>query len=83
MARQLLPYINVPLTENQGVALISLAFNVGPSYVTGHCPKLMRALNGQDYEACADEFLDITRAGGVELEGLKRRRQAEHDIFLS
>lgn len=83
VARQLLPYVNVSLTEGQGIALISLAFNVGPSYVVGQCPKLMRALNAQDYEACADEFLDITRAGGVELEGLKRRRQAEHDIFLS
>lgn len=83
VARQLLPYVNVPLTEGQGIALISLAFNVGASYVTGHCPKLMRALNAEDYEGCADEFLDITRAGGAELEGLKRRRQAEHDLFLS
>ena len=29
------------------------------------------------------EFLDINKAGGVEVEGLTRRRKAEAKLFLS
>ena len=79
---ELAPYINVHVTEGQFVALVSLAFNVGVSYVVHKCPKLMRALNAGDVEACAHEFLDITKAGGKELPGLVRRRQSEAKLFL-
>lgn len=75
-------FINVGVTQGQFVALVSLAFNVGVSYVVHQCPKLMRALNAGDVEACAREFLDITKANGVELPGLIRRRQAEARLFL-
>lgn len=80
--RGLAPFVNVHVTEGQFVALVSLAFNVGVSYVVHQCPKLMRALNAGDAEACAREFLDITKANGVELPGLIRRRQAEARLFL-
>ena len=80
--RGLAPYVNVSVTKGQFVALVSLAFNVGVSYVVRKCPKLMRALNAGDVEACAHEFLDITRAGGVVLNGLARRRKAEARLFL-
>lgn len=76
------PFINVPVTQGQFIALVSLAFNVGPNYVLTKCPKLMHNLNSGDYEGCADEFLDITRANGQVLCGLIRRRQAEHDLFI-
>ena len=76
------PFVNVPVTQNQFVALVSLAYNVGPNYVLNHCPKLMHCLNTRDYDGCAEEFLDITRANGKVLSGLVRRRQAEHDLFL-
>lgn len=76
------PFVNVAVTEGQFVALVSLAFNVGVSYVVHECPKLMRALNAGDVEACAHEFLDITKAGGKELPGLVRRRQSEARLFL-
>lgn len=79
---ELAPYINVHITEGQFVALVSLAFNVGVSYVVHKCPKLMRALNAGDVEACANEFLDITKAGDKELPGLVRRRQSEAKLFL-
>lgn len=75
-------FVNVRVTEGQFVALVSLAFNVGVSYVVHKCPKMMRALNAGDVEACAHEFLDITRAGGVVLNGLERRRKAEARLFL-
>ena len=80
--RGLAPFVNVHVTEGQFVALVSLAFNVGVSYVVHQCSRLMRALNAGDVEACAREFLDITKANGVELPGLIRRRQAEARLFL-
>ena len=78
---RLAPFIYVPVSQNQFVALVSLAFNVGPNYVLTHCHKLMHNLNCGDYEGCADEFLDITRANGKVIKGLVSRRQAEHDLF--
>ena len=64
------------------MALVSLAFNVGVSYVVHQCPKLMRALNAGDVEQAAHQFLDITKAGGKELPGLVRRRKSEAKLFL-
>lgn len=78
----LAPFINVHVTEGQFVALVSLAFNVGVGYVVRQCPRLMRALNAGDAEACAHEFLDINRAGGKVLSGLTERRRAEAKLFL-
>ena len=69
------------LSDGQCVALCSLAINVGVPYMVNHCPKLMAAVNaGKDDEA-AEEFLDITRAGGKILPGLVRRRKAEAFIY--
>lgn len=79
--REFARFVNVHVTEGQFVALVSLTFNVGVSYVVHKCPKLMRALNAGDVEACAHEFLDITKAGGKELPGLVRRRQSEARLF--
>ena len=76
-------YVNVPVTGNQFIALTSLVFNCGVSYVVHQCPRLMRALNTGDAEACAHEFLDINRAGGKVLAGLTERRRAEAKLFLS
>ena len=76
-------YVNVPVTENQFIALTSLVFNCGVSYVVHQCPRLMRSLNAGDVEACAHEFLDINRAGGKVLAGLTERRRAEAKLFLS
>lgn len=79
---ELAPYVNVHVTEGQFVALVSLAFNVGSSYVLHKCPRLMRALNAGDVEACAHEFLDVVKADGKVLPGLVRRRQSEARLFL-
>lgn len=43
----------------------------------------MRSLNAGDVDACANEFLDINRAGGKVLAGLTERRRAEAKLFLS
>lgn len=75
-------FVNVPVTQGQFVALVSLAFNVGVLYVVHKCPRLMQALNAGDVEKAAAEFLDIDKANGVRLAGLSRRRQAEAKLFL-
>lgn len=80
--KALAPYVNVRVTRGQFVALVSLAFNVGASYVTRKCPKLMRALNACEFEEAAKQFLDIVKANGVVLPGLVKRRRAESALFL-
>ena len=75
---------HVKRTEAAGqfIALTSLAFNVGATYVVEKCPKLMQALNAREDEECARQFLDIDKAAGKRVEGLTRRRQAEAALFL-
>lgn len=82
VVKALAPFVNVHVTEGQYVALVSLAFNVGASYVVHNCSRLMRALNAGDVEQAAHQFLDITKAGGKELPGLVRRRKSEAKLFL-
>lgn len=82
VVKALAPFVNTHVTQGQYVALVSLAFNVGESYVVHNCPKLMRALNAGDVEQAAHQFLDITKAGGKELPGLVRRRKSEAKLFL-
>ena len=80
--RERAPFVNVHVTEGQYVALVSLAFNVGASYVVHQCPRLMRAVNAGDAEEAARQFLDVNKANGKVLPGLTRRRQAEAKLFL-
>lgn len=44
---------------------------------------LWKKMKAGDKEGAAHEFLDINKAGGVEVKGLTRRRQAEAKLFLS
>lgn len=74
-------YINVPVTRNEFIALVSLAFNVGVGSLMKS--KLLRKLNAGDRDGAAEEFLDFDLANGKRLEGLTRRRKAEHDLFLT
>lgn len=79
-ASRLARYINVPVTENQFIALVSLAYNIGVDGLTRKCPKLMRALNEKDYDGATEEFLDITNGG---VPGLISRRKAEAELMRS
>ena len=81
VAYQLAPCVNVPVTDNQYIAIVSLAFNVGAGRVKRS--KMLRALNSYRFDDAAKEFLDFDMAGGVRLRGLTRRRKAEHDLFLT
>lgn len=44
---------------------------------------LWKKMKSGDKEGAAHEFLDINKAGGVEVKGLTLRRQAEAKLFLS
>lgn len=74
-------FINVRVTEGQYIAISSLVFNVGVGSVKGS--KMLRKLNSGDIEGAASEFTNgWNTAGGKELPGLTRRRQAEAKLFL-
>ena len=73
-------YVNVPVTEGEFIAIVSLAFNVGIGAMMKS--KLLRKLNSGDRDGAAEEFLDFDLANGKKVAGLTRRRKAEHDLFL-
>lgn len=73
----------IKVTQGQFDALCSLTFNL-----SGGIYKLVRfnlwtKLKAGDIKGAAHEFLDINKAGGVEVKGLTLRRQAEAKLFLS
>ena len=71
----------VPLNDNEYAALVSFAYNVG--WQALEKSTLMKLLNaGTDRAAVADQFLRWDKAGGKQLPGLTRRRQAERSLFL-
>ena len=73
--------VTVPLTDNQFAALVSFAYNLGVG--TLQESTLLRLLNSGDTTGAADQFLRFVYAGGQQLAGLVRRRQAERDLFLA
>jgi lysozyme len=70
-------------------ALVSFSYNVGldedeDSQAEGLGDStLLKLYNEGDTQGAADEFPKWCKAGGVESEGLKRRREAERALFLS
>lgn len=72
--------VTVPLTDNQGGALLSMTYNIGSAAMAGS--SLMRALNAGDYAAAADDMLDWDRTGNTVSAGLLDRRKIERAIFL-
>jgi lysozyme len=72
--------VQVQLTPNQFGALVSFAFNLGIGAL-GHST-LLAKVNAGDFAGASGEFLKWDHAGGVEVAGLKRRREAERALFL-
>ena len=68
------------VTQNQFDALVSFAYNLGLSALAGST--LWRLFTHGDIQGAADEFTKWIYAGGKPLEGLKRRRHAERELFL-
>ena len=72
--------VNVPLTQGQFDALVSLTFNIGVAQFQKST--LLRKLNAGDLAGAAEEFLRWNKAGGKVAEGLVRRRVAEKGRFV-
>ncbi len=73
--------VKVQLNDNEFAALVSFAYNVGTGALGGST--LLKLLNANaDRTAVADQLLRWNKAGGKELAGLTRRRQAERALFL-
>lgn len=72
---------NENLTQPMFDALVSFCYNLGE----GNLGKstLLKRVNAGEFEAAADEFLKWNRAGGKEVRGLTRRREAERNLFRS
>ena len=72
--------VTVPLTQNQFDALVSFTFNVG---INGfkHSTLLTR-INQNNVHGAALEFGRWVNAGGKQVTGLVRRREAEKELFL-
>jgi lysozyme len=72
--------VKVDVNENQFSALVSLAYNVGIGNLEKS--KLLTDLNHyENREWAANEFPKWDKAGGVESQGLLRRRLAEQKLF--
>lgn len=72
--------VNVPLTQGQYDALVSLVYNIGSS--SFRRSSLLKNLNREDYTGAANEFLRWIHANGKKLRGLEKRRKAEREMFL-
>lgn len=67
--------ISVPLTDHQEAALIDFAYNCGGGNL--QASTLRRVINRGEFDAAPAQFMRWTRARGVKLNGLVRRRAAE------
>lgn len=74
--------VKVSINQNQFDALVSFTYNVGVSAFQRST--LLRLLNdGAESSIVASEFLRWTKVDGKIIEGLKRRREAERELFLT
>lgn len=74
--------VKVPITDNQLLALSSFSYNVGRGNLQNST--LLKMLNGgYNIPSVASEFDKWVYSEGVKSEGLKKRRQAEKQLFLS
>jgi lysozyme len=80
-AEQIKPKFTREVNDNQFGALLSLAYNVGPSAFS-RSSALMMVNDGQFVKA-ADAIRLWNKAGGKVNKGLIRRREAERELFLT
>lgn len=82
----------IEVTQGMFDALVCLLFNLQGAFKNGKrltplqtlvSYKLWKKMKAGDKEGAAKEFLDINKAGGVEVKGLTLRRRAEASLFLS
>lgn len=79
-AHQIVPHIKRQPTEDQFVAMLSLAYNIGPSAFRRS--SVLRKFNAGDLLGSADAFLLWRKDNGRVVRGLVNRRNAERLVFL-
>jgi len=73
--------VTAGVTQNQFDALVSFAYNLGIGNLESST--LLKMINAGTADAAGDQFLRWDKAGGVEIAGLLRRRQAEMELYNS
>jgi len=71
--------VTVPVTQSQFDALVSFAYNVGANALRKST--LLRLLNSGDYSGAAKQFGRWINKGTSFESGLRRRREAERQLF--
>jgi lysozyme len=80
-ATQVRSMLRVQLNENQFSALVSFAYNVGNANL--RTSTLLRLVNANPNDGnIRAQFLRWNKAGGREMAGLTRRRQAESNLYF-
>ena len=69
-----------PLPADRQAALVSFTYNVGGSAFCGST--LVRKINAGDTRGACNELSRWTRARGIELPGLVKRREAERQMCM-
>lgn len=72
--------VKIQINDNQFSALACFAYNLGLGALEKST--LLSLLNAGDVTGAADQFLRWDHAGGKQVPGLTRRRQAERSLFL-
>ncbi|EOC0702316.1 lysozyme [Salmonella enterica subsp. enterica serovar Kokomlemle] len=78
VARQINPYIKVPIPEATRGALYSFAYNVGAGNF--RASTLLRKINQGDINGACDQLRRFTYAGGKQWKGLVTRREIEREV---
>ena len=71
--------VKVPLAKGQFDALVDFCFNLGAGRLASST--LLKVLNGARYEAAGEQLLRWDMAAGEVNAGLKRRREAELQLW--
>lgn len=72
--------LKVPVTDKRFIALVSLAWNIGPGKVCSST--VMQKLNAGDIRGGCEAFMRYNRAAGVVFPGLTSRRVKERALCL-
>lgn len=74
--------IGAQLTQHEFDALVCLCYNIGAgNFASSTLVKMLKSKEPK--EETAKQFLRWNKAGGVEMAGLTRRREAEKNLFLT
>jgi GH24 family phage-related lysozyme (muramidase) len=76
-------HVKVPITQSMFDAMLSFAFNTGPSK-SGPVGKILTPLNERDYAAASEAIRNGPKtSSGKHHKGLAKRRNREADMFLA